>query len=1711
MLDKLQYLLKRLEIFEKNTTPEKQEAFCNETMDYDGTQDFSFDSLQSLDFISSPSKANSRENVDPILREDPRYLVGKLLGKGGMAKVWKVKDSELLREVALKILHSDRRLDLYEQENFVIEAQITSQLQHPGIVPIYELKRLEEGQTYFTMREIKGEVFREKIKNVHSISTSTDWRGTSDGWNLRRLIGVLIDICQALSYAHSKGVIHRDLKPANIMIGEYGEVLLVDWGIAKLITLGKELDEIDSNLVRVNASSQFVERRKSSIAGTPSYMAPEQINGSYEEIGAPADIYSLGIILYEILVGHKPFYGTVQEIFQAKLHQDTPSIFEHLEELVADDVEFRPVPDELAQICLKCMQKSPEDRYQSIKDVMHAIQSWLDGAQREEKARSILAEVDRKKQEIADIYLELEALRQELEQKICQDKVDTKFWTDWKNIQERQEDILVLEEDCIQAYQAALIHSPEVIDVYRGLIELEYKEYLEALTDMNYRAIKKIEKRIRLYLNMLPVKEQRYWEHIRLVDRASSYSQRTRGISIERKEPEEYMLEQLRTQSWISIVGMAGIGKTHLAWIVSSRWCKQEQAELVFCDVSGCDSNFLFLKTLAQSLGISNFKNALQEELIQCAQKRGKFVLLIDNAENISAEGVSFLEKLVSSSSNLTVLTTTRKSFGSSLEHQYRLPFMSYMEGLELFMQHAKRRRVDWNLTEENRYYLLKIIERLDRLPLALKLAAGRISELSLREIEQRLSKDTSILTGKNNASQETLHTALELSCSMLGEKEQDLFSQIAIFPASFRLEMVEFVAIWDGSSVLDLLEVLVDDNLLLKESDDSGVRYSMLHSIREYGISLLEENLKQTIYHRHSLYFAELYRANSDFDTGQEDFFAQLILEFPNFVQGAKFGPFDVAKDCCLACLIVLEQRGPFSLAFEIIEEFLARKDVVVKNVVEVYTIWSRLCRIQGDIEQSKRIIHKVSSLYLNTIDGELEEFVYPLFSPEVTDSFQPSEKIALQLWEEGEKWLRSSGSSSSEKLVEAFSHYYLLQDFEKQEYILRLLLEQAESEGEYFVALGYANRLKELADSLEDPKKKVEILNKMAVLLTRMGKEKQAIGEYNHALLAAKILQDQDNEARIYCNLGILFQARGELGEALSNYEVSKKLFEEQDKKFAIGVLLSNIGTTHQIQGNFKEAKSSFEEAIVLAEESGQSLHQAIFEGNLGAILMELSDFSAAEFYLRKAIDGCALQASYASGAFKGYLAVLLARKGSFMAANILLDEAEEQLIEVKEEYGKFLCRKIEVCFLEHNLEQIKHLVDRIERVIRELKMTETSELVRNFREIQNKIPLDIWITEAKYLRMRQEALIYAERAEIHLVQTQYSQAESYFTKALNIFQILNDDNQELNLRGRLALSYSHQGELKKAILIYEELVEKYQQQGKLLAYANTGNLLGSLYRRQSQLDKALEILTKATDILRRFKREISLITVLDRKGVTHQSRGEYKEALEAFIEAKELAEKNDIVPATVLGNLGALYMVMGDWDNAILSTQKAVNFFHAQRDRNKESMFLGNIANAYVEMENFEAAEKIYRQIIHLVRELGIKESEGFFLGNLGDCLMQNRKYEEAEGCFTQAIEMMRESFPLAGEAFLASYAELALLMGYKELAKERIEQVNEELFGTTADELIKFLIKKATIYQALGDIKEGENILRRVKSLIFEYDFKKETSIYRAFQVLEERYR
>ena len=235
------------------------------------------------------------------------------------------------------------------------------------------------------MREVQGRTLKDIVAEVHRVSTEHSWETSYDGWNLRRLIEMIQSVCVTLAYAHDNGVVHQDIKPNNIMIGAYGEVLVVDWGIAKLFSWY----ESNPKWVSVRASQAFINHRKQAVSGTPQYIAPEQLYGD-EFLSSKSDMFALGVILFEILAEEKPFVGSSKEILQRKYAVKSSP---RLSTVLRQKKQYRSVPAALIDVCERAMTYDPLSRFTNMLQMAKALQDWLDGVQQEDKARQLLIEV----------------------------------------------------------------------------------------------------------------------------------------------------------------------------------------------------------------------------------------------------------------------------------------------------------------------------------------------------------------------------------------------------------------------------------------------------------------------------------------------------------------------------------------------------------------------------------------------------------------------------------------------------------------------------------------------------------------------------------------------------------------------------------------------------------------------------------------------------------------------------------------------------------------------------------------------------------------------------------------------------------------------------------------------------------------------------------------------------------------------------------------------------------------------------------------------------------------------------------------------------------------------------------------------------------------------------------------------------------------------
>lgn len=314
-----------------------------------------------------------------------RFRLLRRHASGGLGDIWIAHDEELNREVALKEIQT--KFATHEQgwARFVREATITGQLEHPGIVPIYALGRHENGQPFYAMRFVQGDSLADAIARFHAQASNSPERNLQ----LRKLVTRLIDVCNAVAYAHNRKVVHRDLKPSNIMLGEFGETLVVDWGLAKPFgevtdattpapNVAKSLrDSDDPSCGATRLQETPTPTQIGSAVGPPSYMSPEQAAGRMDQLGPATDIDSLGVTLFELLTGKTPIGAESGNEPQKSL-----SILETLQR-VREGRFPRPsivnpdVPRALEAVCLKAMSLRPEDRYATARDLAADLEAWL--------------------------------------------------------------------------------------------------------------------------------------------------------------------------------------------------------------------------------------------------------------------------------------------------------------------------------------------------------------------------------------------------------------------------------------------------------------------------------------------------------------------------------------------------------------------------------------------------------------------------------------------------------------------------------------------------------------------------------------------------------------------------------------------------------------------------------------------------------------------------------------------------------------------------------------------------------------------------------------------------------------------------------------------------------------------------------------------------------------------------------------------------------------------------------------------------------------------------------------------------------------------------------------------------------------------------------------------------------------------------------------
>jgi serine/threonine-protein kinase len=400
----------------------------------------------------------------------PRYMLGAELGRGGVGRVIKAFDRYLGRTVAMKLpLQSPLPPD--EAERFIEEAQATGQLEHPNIVPIYDIGVLATGEAFYTMKRVRNQSLRNVIdglkQNVPQIVRE---------YGPTRLLSIFLQVCQAVHYAHVRGVIHRDLKPDNIMLGDFGEVHVMDWGLARIVNRGVVTDRS----LHGGDRSEF-----GHAVGTPAYMAPEQARGDTNSVNEKSDVYALGVILYEIVTLKQP--------------STRPTVMETLMAIVSEPIvpPSKAAPDraivpDMERIIMRALEKDADKRFATAREIHDAVENFIDGRSAREAERHLL-----EGESLARLY---ESAKKEMlaaDQAVDEAAVDIQDWEPvevkrhlWTLEDRRREASTRMARafgEAIRELTQALAYVPDKPEARRALARLYFSRYELAEREDNER------------------------------------------------------------------------------------------------------------------------------------------------------------------------------------------------------------------------------------------------------------------------------------------------------------------------------------------------------------------------------------------------------------------------------------------------------------------------------------------------------------------------------------------------------------------------------------------------------------------------------------------------------------------------------------------------------------------------------------------------------------------------------------------------------------------------------------------------------------------------------------------------------------------------------------------------------------------------------------------------------------------------------------------------------------------------------------------------------------------------------------------------------------------------------------------------------------------------------------------------------------------------
>jgi tetratricopeptide (TPR) repeat protein/serine/threonine protein kinase/predicted ATPase len=1653
-----------------------------------------------------------------------RYEDLGLLGVGGMGEVRQVRDPDLRRTLAMKIIHPRLLEHPRSVSRFVEEAQIEAQLQHPNIVPVHELGQLSDGRHYFTMKEIRGTEFSKKIRAVHALSELDRWRPAPDGTTFRDLVRIFRQVCDAVAFAHSQGVIHRDLKPDNIMIGDFGEVLVVDWGLAKVLGREGPTDhgEAEDFVETDRSSSDAHQTRMGSIAGTPCYMAPEQAFGHTKNVGMTTDVYTLGSILYEILSGNPPFTGETADEVLEKVKNSHPEVLRTTEEEATEDVDdtsttvsarealhvplapYAKTPDRLAEICEMAMQREITDRTESAAVLAAEVKSWLEGAEKRDKA---LDEMNLARQLSMDARAaERQSIRfWEHANQLLEDEGATSDtgWKQWSMHCESASEGRKLWRRHSRRLQGSLVHAPDLEEAHEALAILRMTELFEATALGNRLDQEALKQQLTNHMQFLSAAVRKALKsrmETGLTDGISSQRLR-RGALVGRYEQRESVAIQCRSGArFITLLGTAGVGKTRLALELAEDM-RSDFERTVFCDLTQADDAMTVALYLSRALDVRLRDTDPMNHLAELLATEST-LLVLDNLEQLTSVVGPMISDWLFQSETLQVLCTSRQKLNTEGEAVVPIQPMSLLEGVDLFVRRGQAANQQFELGPENRVAVCTLVQQLDGLPLAIELAAARLNIFGLNDLSQRLDERFSLLRSRGRDGQ-ALKGALDWSWELLEPWAKAALSQASLFRGGFTLAAAEGVIQVSNDAKLpgmfDILGELVDNSLLRGDQGKQGVvRYRLLESIRAYAserlgtidqqaLQLRGPEPQQQAQARHATFFSQMGTAESikaldGFDSGKR--WDTLFGDLDNLVVGTKYGTSQTAPRCCLAALKVLTMKGPMSLGVELTTEVLTMTGLQTRIQMLLEIERSRFLRISGRLAEARDMVMSRSSLSPdesteNTPVEPVLEQNKPAHIQRSPDAEDTSETVPLSVEQAlvEEDRLENMGSIEPSK----FNHEEPLPP-ERAE--MGIPEDTASNptllEAEWLMEMG----LIEMRTSMFE---KAGLFFEQAVVLfqrrgDRLG-ESQAVGNLGTAYRAteqadraidcfvqaidiAREIGNKVTETSHLGNLALLNQAQGRHDRAQDLFTQVLVNTREIGDERSEGACLGSLGNIYQAQGRYTLAVSFFVQALEIAKTVDDKSNECIHLGNLGtAYRAQGQNEKALELFTQALTIAREIEDRPSEATYLGNLGDTLFAMQHIEEAKGVLEQAIAIGLEVFPlAAGAFRGSLAVLLAQENRMEEAKKMLDLGEALVKPYREEYAKFLTKKCQTCHLAGDADGARTTLEQARALATDLKLGDASTIgQSIQELASMLERHATGASNRDLKILEAERMVEL-GNLELEQSHHDE---ALHLYQKALSFFEEHGDRSGEGIARGQLGTVYQAQGELDRAIECFTQAIAI------------------------------------GFEIGNK--AIECMHLGNLAAVYQVRGEAEQAIETFSKAINLARKSGNKRREGIHLGNLGNVYRAQGENERAVELFTQAAAIAHKIGDKRSEGIALGNLGDTLTGLGRSKEAEDALKKAISIGDETYPLAADVFRGS---LALLLAQHDQIEEAqlLLGKGETWIESQPEEYAKFLGKKAHVQHLAGDVDAARLTLDRARALADTLNFSEESEVAQSIQNL-----